>query len=168
MKRLLILRHGKSSWKHPDRTDHDRPLNKRGRRDAPRMGAWIAERRLTPDLIVSSTARRARKTASEVARASGCERPVALRDALYMAGPATLLDALHDAPDDCETVMLVGHNPGVEELASLLAGRSVVMPTAALAHIRLDIERWCELDASSRGELVAYQKPRELPDAGAA
>jgi len=162
MKRLLILRHAKSSWKHRDREDHDRPLNERGRRDAPRMGAWVAERGFTPDRILSSSARRARKTAVEVARASGSEGRVVVSNALYLAGPDAIIEALRPTPDDCETVLVVGHNPGVEELVRLLTGQPVTMPTAAVAHIRLDIAHWRELAASSRGELVEHQTPRAL------
>ena len=130
------------------------------------MGAWVAERSLLPDLIVSSTALRARGTAAEVARTSGCDGPVVLSEDLYMAGPAAIVEKLRAAPETCETVMVVGHNPGVEDLASLLAGRDVVMPTAALAHIRLDIDCWHQLTMSSRGELVEHQKPRELRPSG--
>jgi phosphohistidine phosphatase len=162
MKRLLILRHAKSSWKHRDREDHDRPLNERGRRDAPRMGAWLAERGLRPDRILSSTARRARKTAAEVARTSGAEAELVLSADLYMADPNAILEALRATPDDCETVLVVGHNPGVEDLVRRLTGQAVTMPTAALAHIRLDISGWPALDPGARGELVEHQTPRAL------
>jgi len=126
------------------------------------MGAWIAERGLRPDRIVSSTARRARKTAAEVARASGPETEVVLSADLYMADPDAIVEALRATPDDCETVLVVGHNPGVEDLVERLTGQAVTMPTAALAHIRLDIGGWQELDADARGELVEHQTPRAL------
>lgn len=126
------------------------------------MGAWIAERGLLPDRILSSTARRARRTAGEVARASGADAAVVLSADLYMADPDAILAALRATPDACETVLVVGHNPGVEDLVHRLTGQAVTMPTAALAHIRLDIGGWQELDADSRGELIEHQIPRAL------
>ena len=87
MKTLLILRHAKSDWETPDVADHDRPLNGRGKRDAPRMGRLLRDENLVPDLIISSTAKRARKTAKLVAEASGYEGEIRLAETLYLAGP---------------------------------------------------------------------------------
>ena len=116
MKTLLILRHAKSSWKNTGLADHDRPLTKRGKRDAPRMGRLLRDENLTPDLIVSSTAKRALDTAEAVAEASGYEGEVESRPEFYMAGPEAYLRALRALSDDYECVMVIGHNPGLEEL----------------------------------------------------
>src|ERR671934_2596347 len=94
MKSLLILRHAKSSWKHPELSDHDRPLNKRGKRDAPKIGHLLKEKDLVPDLIISSTAVRAEKTAKLVAKASKYKGNVTLTDSLYAAGPDAYIDVL--------------------------------------------------------------------------
>lgn len=162
MKTLLVLRHAKSSWKHPGTSDHDRPLNKRGKRDAPRMGRLVAARGLRPDVIVSSTARRARRTADEVARQSGYEGAVLLERRLYLARPDEIVDVVRGAGNG-RRVMVVGHNPGLEDLVARLA-RPETLPTAALAEIRLSIRSWRDLAVSSAGTLAGIWRPRELPD----
>ena len=164
MKSLLILRHAKSSWNKPGLDDHDRPLNKRGKRDAPRMGRLLASRGLIPDVILSSTALRARTTAEEVARHCGFEGKVQTTSRLYLAGPAEYVAALSRLSGNPRTVMVVGHNPGLAELVHLLSGEPQRMPTAALAHIALDIDRWSEVRPGLRGRLLDLWVPKELPD----
>jgi phosphohistidine phosphatase len=162
MKTLLILRHAKSSWKHPELTDHDRPLNKRGKRDAPRIGKLVRDNGLMPDLIMSSTAERARKTAKAVAKASGYKSKIELTPAFYHAGPEAYISALRNLSDDYRRIMVVGHNPGMEELLELLTGRVEVMPTAALALVSLPVTQWRELSHETIGELINLWRPREL------
>lgn len=166
MKTLLVQRHAKSSWKHPEVSDHDRPLNKRGRRDAPRMGRFVAAQGLRPDVIVASTARRARRTAEEVARHAGCEGAVQLDRRLYLASPDEIVDVVRGVAGGARRVMVVGHNPGLEDLVARLAGRRETLPTAALAALRLSIRSWTELTASTAGDLAGPWRPRELPDGG--
>ena len=166
MKTLLVQRHAKSSWKHPEGSDHDRPLNKRGRRDAPRMGRFVAAQGLRPDVIVASTARRARRTAEEVARHAGCEGAVQLDRRLYLASPDEIVDVVRGVAGGARRVMVVGHNPGLEDLVARLAGRRETLPTAALAALRLSIRSWTELTASTAGDLAGPWRPRELPDDG--
>lgn len=166
MKTLLVQRHAKSSWKHPEVSDHDRPLNKRGRRDAPRMGRFVAAQGLRPDVIVASTARRARRTAEEVARHAGCEGAVQLDRRLYLASPDEIVDVVRGVAGGARRVMVVGHNPGLEDLVARLAGRRETLPTAALAALRLSIRSWTELTASTAGDLAGLWRPRELPDDG--
>ncbi len=167
MKTLLILRHAKSSWKDREKTDHDRSLNKRGKRDAPRMGRLVAERGLRPDRIVSSTARRARATAEAVAAEAACGAPVQLERRLYLANPAEIIEVIRESGGDAASVMVVGHNPGLEELVARFGGVGEPLPTAALAEIHLDIPAWSNLLLSSPGRLVNVWRPRELPpDAG--
>ena len=110
MKTLLILRHAKSSWADPGMADHDRPLNARGKRDAPRMGRLIAEQGLHPDIIVSSTAKRARSTAKRVIEAGGLTCPKCLLDELYLAAPETYINTLRQLDDTSQRVLAVGHN----------------------------------------------------------
>ena len=162
MKALLILRHAKSSWKDASLADHDRPLNKRGKRDAPRMGKLLQEQALVPDRIISSTAKRARNTAKAVAKACHCEDKVELTPEFYHAGPGSYLAVLQDVPNDNQRVMVVGHNPGMEALVAHLTGRMETMSTAALAHIELPIEKWADLDYEVQGELLHLWRPKAL------
>jgi phosphohistidine phosphatase len=162
MKTLLILRHAKSAWDDPDVADHERPLNKRGKREAPRMGQLLRDENLVPDLIVSSTAKRARRTAKLVAEASGYEGEIELAETLYLAGAEAYLDALSKVPDQFQRVMVVGHNPGLEELVEVLTGEAESLPTAALAEIALSIVSWRQADESAEGKLVNVWQPREL------
>ncbi|MGI0048396.1 MAG: SixA phosphatase family protein, partial [Nitrososphaera sp.] len=126
---LLLLRHGKSSWKHPDLDDHDRPLGKRGKRDAPRMGKLLKEEDLIPDLIISSTAKRSKKTAQAVVESSGYAGKIDLNPSLYSADPEAYLKALRRVRDEFNMVLIVGHNPALENLVSMLTSKSESMPT---------------------------------------
>lgn len=162
MKTLLILRHAKSSWKDSEIADHERPLNKRGKKDAPRMGRLLREEGLQPDLIISSTARRARSTAEAVAEESGFGGDVQLSQDLYAAGSEAYIDALHSLPDEIASVLVVGHNPGLEELLENLSGENESLPTAALARVTLPILHWQELTAETQGKLEGLWRPREL------
>jgi phosphohistidine phosphatase len=145
MKTLLILRHAKSSWKFPDVPDHDRPLNKRGKHDAPIMGRILKQKHLVPDLIISSTATRAWDTASIVAKISGYKGKKSKLDSLYAAEPEAYLRILRKLSDKHDRVLMVGHNPGIEELIEKLTGDYRIMPTCALAHIEFNIEKWSEI-----------------------
>jgi len=163
MKTLLILRHAKSSWKFPDLTDHDRPLNRRGKRDAPRMGRMLRGRELVPDLVISSTATRAKDTASAVAIHSGYKGKRIKFESLYAAEPAAYLAVLRELADNYQRVLIVGHNPGVEELIELLTGEIHIVPTCTLAQIEFDIEKWSDTlhRLTDRGRLVEILKPDE-------
>jgi phosphohistidine phosphatase len=163
MKTLLLLRHAKSSWSDPTLADHDRPLNDRGKRDAPRMGELLRDEQLTPDLIVSSTAKRARKTAAKVAECCGYPEEIELSDTLYHGHPRQYLQYLEQVSDENNVVMVVGHNPGMEALLNLLTGQDERMPTAALARIQFDITSWREMAHSPTGELLNLWLPKELP-----
>jgi phosphohistidine phosphatase len=161
MKALLLLRHAKSSWDSSRLDDHDRPLNERGRRDGPRMGAVVRQHGLTPDVIITSDAVRARLTAAAVAKSAGYAGEIVMDPRLYLASPNDIVDVLRTVRGTkTATVMIVGHNPGLEELLARMTGESEDMPTAALAHIVLPIHRWRDLDGGIRGTLVALWRPR--------
>jgi phosphohistidine phosphatase len=161
VRELFVLRHAKSSHDHPGLDDHDRPLSSRGLRDAPRIGELLGSERTIPDRIVSSTALRARTTAELAAETAGAAAPI-LDPRLYGAGPDECLAILREQPDRCRAVMIVGHNPTLEQLVELLTGSAERFPTAALARIRLPIESWADLLPAVRGELVALWRPKEL------
>jgi phosphohistidine phosphatase len=161
MKTLLLMRHAKSSWKDEMLADHDRPLNKRGKRDAPRMGMLMREEGLAPDLILSSSAMRAFRTAELAAEACGFDGEILVNRDLYAAGPESFFEALEQIPDECNLVLAIGHNPGMEELLEGLTDEVQAMPTAALAQIELDIDHWADLQEKS-GRLVELWLPRNL------
>ena len=156
MKTLLILRHAKAKRNGWD--DRDRPLAKRGRHDAPLMGELIERLDLVPHLVVTSDAKRARQTARRVAEAAGYDDDIWLSEALYLSSPQTHIDILRRLPDEADIVMLVGHNPSLEDLVEALTGKLVDLLTSALAHVELAIESWVELDEGA-GKLVAVHYP---------
>ena len=162
MKTLLVLRHAKSSWKEEGIDDHERPLNKRGRKDAPRMGELIKEKDLVPDYILSSSAVRAQHTAELVAEHCEYIGEVGGGRELYSFSSEDYLESLSQLDDTISRVMVVGHNPGLEELTQWLTGIYTSLPTAALAVIQLDISHWRELDGGARGQLVQVYRPKEL------
>jgi len=161
MKLLSILRHAKSSWKESGLDDHDRPLNKRGHRDAPRMGRLLREKGLLPGVILSSTARRARETALHVSREAGFPGEVRFSRRLYLAGPDAYLEVLGQLPGDVGHALVIGHNPGLEQLLAALVGEAHELPTAALAVVELPPESWAGLQAGG-GRLRQLWRPRDL------
>ncbi len=149
-KELLVMRHAKSSWKDETLPDHERPLNKRGRHDAPAMAGLLVEQDLQPDLILSSSANRARSTAELVARSLNHPEPeVEVIDDFYLATPDVYLEFLQRLPDEVCRPMVVGHNPGLEQLINGISGAWQTMSTAAIAHVIIELESWSELDAES-------------------
>lgn len=170
MKRLYLLRHTKSSWRDEDLPDHDRPLAPRGRRAAPAIGVYLRDHGAVPDLVLASSARRTRETWDLVSLMLGKPPPVQYEDKLYLASAEELLARLRKIAPGEATVLLVGHNPGLQELAHQLYGEgdSVAharlkgkFPTGGLALYEFDIERWSEL-APGTGKLVDFVVPRDL------
>ncbi len=161
MKTLLLLRHAKSSWKDEKLADHDRPLNKRGKRDAPRMGKLMHEENLVPDLILTSSAIRAVSTAELAAEACSFDGEFQVSRDLYAAGPEAFIEELVVLPDEANVVLVVGHNPGMEELLETLTEEIQGLPTAALAQVELDIDQWADLEEAT-GRLVNLWLPRNL------
>lgn len=163
MKTLMLLRHAKSSWKDTDIPDHDRPLNKRGKKTAPQMGRLLSKEGVLPDLILSSTAVRARETAQAVAKAAKCKGPIELLESLYLATAGKLLaEAQSRTPDSVGRLLLVGHNPGMEDLVAILSGKREAFPTAALAVFEVGIDRWGALELEVETKLVEIYRPKEI------
>ena len=161
MKRLLVMRHGKSSWKQPGQLDHDRTLDEQGKHDSTQMGRVISEQGLRVDVIVSSTAQRARKTAKEVAGVCGYDCQIVLERGMYLAPAEGIVELLAQLPDDPDCVLLVGHNPGLEALVANLTGEFHAMPPATLAHLELPIGCWPELTLRTKGQCPNFWLPRE-------
>ena len=173
MLRLLILRHAKSNWDNAKLDDFDRPLSKRGCKDAPRIGRYIAEHASPLDHVLCSSAVRTCDTWALIATAlSKPPEPQMLR-ALYLAGPDALLDIVRAAPAACSTVLIIGHNPGLHELAlSLCSSKSATQPrkalakkfpTAALAVLQFRAKSWRALKPGT-GLLTAFMTPKLLAD----
>jgi phosphohistidine phosphatase len=163
VKRLFLLRHAKSSWDEEGLADRDRPLAPRGRKAAKVMAHHLEEEKISPALVLCSPARRTRETL-EAVRANG---EVRIEDELYGASGAELLGRLREVPDEVESVMLIGHNPGIEDLALGLAAGGARLedmkrkfPTAALATLKVP-DNWKEL-APGSAELVAFVTPKGL------
>ena len=156
---LILLRHAKSDWSG-DEPDHDRPLAKRGRRQAPEAGRWLADLVGRIDLAVVSPAVRARQTWELVSAPLSEPPPTRFEDRVYAASAGALLDIVRALPDDATTVVLVGHNPGLEDLASALTGRWVSMPTSALAVIGLS-GGW-QTAGTDEADLLASGRPPEV------
>ena len=161
MKILLLLRHAKSSWDDKSLRDFDRPLNRRGLKAAPMVGEMMRKRKLRPEVVLSSPAERAKETTRLVCDAAGLIAAVRYDDGIYEASVRRLLEIVSQIEDAVNNAMLVGHNPGFEELLATLTGESNRMTTAALACIELSIERWSEV-TSGTGKLQWIVKPKDL------
>jgi phosphohistidine phosphatase len=147
MKILTLVRHAKSSWKHPELADHERPLNKRGKRDAPEMGRRLAEEGCRPDLIVTSPAVRAKVTAEAIAEAVGYGvRDIVEDERIYEANEGKLLEVIQELDDAHDHVMLFGHNPGFTNLVNRLADEAVDnVPTCGVVRFQHAGGLWSEI-----------------------
>jgi phosphohistidine phosphatase len=165
--RLYLLRHAKSSWTQPELADHDRPLAGRGRRAAKAIARLMDEHDVAPQLVLCSTARRVRETFERIEPALG-DPTVSFEPELYGATAEDLLQRLRKVPDGTASVLLIGHNPAIEQLALALARPSRLrsemaakFPTAALATLALSGAKWKEL-GPVRTEVVGFVRPRDL------
>lgn len=175
---LLLMRHAKSDWSRPGLTDHERPLNPRGRRDAPRMGRFLRENGLTPAAALCSTALRARETAEAVLRAAGAESvPVRWSRGLYGAAPGEIFRQVREAAAElggsASPLLVVAHNPGMEDLAARCGrgqreegpgGVAAPFPTAALAVVRCPVASWEDLPAPEETTVTRSVRPRDLEE----
>lgn len=165
MKTLLIMRHGKSSWKHKDLEDHERPLSKRGLRDSRMMADIIQEKELIPQVILASSSVRTTQTAQIFSEETGYRGEILTLDSLYLAEAEAYLHELKQLSDEYERVMVIGHNPGLESLLQMITGRIEALPTGVVAYISLPISHWEEINGESVGELVQIWKPKEIREA---
>jgi phosphohistidine phosphatase len=155
------MRHAKSSWGDPSLADFERPLNERGRKAAPLVGRFRRKQRLRPDLVLSSPAERARQTAALVIEAAGLKAPLRYDERIYEATPSRLAEVVSQVEEAVGELLLVGHNPGLAGLLELLAGESRRVPTAALARVALDVEKWGRLRAGV-GRVELFVRPKDL------
>jgi phosphohistidine phosphatase len=160
MKTLLIMRHAKSSWEDSSMSDYERPLNERGIKTSPFIGRVMQENNLQPDSILSSPAKRAMQTALLVKDGGALNAEIVYNDKIYEASPFQLLEIITATPSDINTLMLIGHNPGMEGLLKLLTGETHSIPTAALIKVRLNVVNW-EDTYNDCGAIEMFIKPRD-------
>jgi len=162
MKRLTLLRHAKSSWSQHGLSDHDRPLNQRGQRDAPIMGRRLITHGARPSLIVTSTANRARQTAELLAGEIGFPiEYLHTEESLYLADPATILETIELQEDTFKDIVVCAHNPGITDLANRLTGQSIDnVPTCGIVIIEADTDSWIEIADAPR-EFIAFDYPKK-------
>lgn len=162
MKTLLLLRHAKAAGSDPDCGDFERPLTKRGKREATKMACLLRSQNLLPDLILASSAKRCRQTANRLIEYSGFRGETRLLGDLYAATETALRDFLAALDDRCQRSLVIGHNPGMMQLLHTLTDSHDELTTAALAHLELPIESWRELSAETRGTLHNLWLPDQL------
>jgi phosphohistidine phosphatase len=169
MKRLYLLRHAKSSWSDPSLPDHDRPLAPRGRRAAKTIGCHLSAQGIEPDMVLCSTALRARETLDRIERALG-KADIVLESELYAASANAVLDRVRRVPDEVGSVLVIGHNPGLQDLALDLARPApevreleAKFPTAALVTLAFPHASWRAIDRGT-ATLVDFVRPRELAE----
>ncbi|QDV22442.1 SixA phosphatase family protein [Aureliella helgolandensis] len=162
MRTLILMRHAKSDWTQGDRTDHDRPLNPRGRRAAPLMAGQLLSHGISVDIILASSAVRVQQTLELLQESWATETAVSTERDLYLATPAELkqhVDALHDT---WQSAMIIGHNPGLSLFASMLCDDDVELPTAAVVILQSAADSWHSSLTQQPWHLVDYWKPRDL------
>jgi phosphohistidine phosphatase len=161
MKTVILVRHAKSSWKRPELSDLERPLNKRGQRDAPMMGQRLAARGVQPELLITSPATRARLTAAAIAAALGYdESALRVDERIYHGGAHDILTLVRELDDTLQRVMIFGHNPDLTELAnSFDRGAIDNVPTCGVVELDFDVELWSEIDATNCVRL-AFDYPK--------
>ncbi|SFB77897.1 phosphohistidine phosphatase [Marinospirillum celere] len=161
MKQLTLIRHAKSSWNHPGLSDFQRPLNKRGKGDLPGLIQRLTEQLPKPDLLIFSGAQRTLETSQPLAEAWQLDEQTYLeRQEAYEASLNTLLLLLQEQPNECQNLVLVGHNPGMSELLAFLSNTPPRhYPTSAFAHLELSIDSWSEITQGS-GELKIFDYPK--------
>lgn len=162
MKTLVMVRHAKSSWDSLGLDDFDRPLNDRGKKDAPEMAARLIKKNLKPDLFLSSSAKRAQKTAKYFIKAwGGSKKEIVLLDKLYGAGTTTFFDVIRNLDDQYQSVIIFSHNPGITEFVNLLTDvRTDNMPTCSAFGVQADCENWRSFLTSEK-KFLFFEYPKK-------
>lgn len=161
---LYLVRHAKSSWKDASLDDFDRPLNKRGKRDAPEMGRRLAKEDIVPKLIISSPAERAKKTALAIAKAVGYDTSnIQWEENLYHARPVDLLRQVHTASDQSNSLMLIGHNPGLTDFCNDLSPEEIEnIVTVGIVCLKFEVDKWKGISLAKTGKLAWYDYPKKV------
>jgi phosphohistidine phosphatase len=161
MKHLYLIRHAKSSWSNPLLDDFDRPLNKRGENDAPFMANILLRQHISPNIILSSPAKRAKTTAEIFAHTLGYSKKIVWNKDLYLTSPKTLLNILHTIPHKYNTVFIFGHNPEFTEFANSISSKTIEnIPTCGIVGFELNIKEWNEL-CKETSSLICFEFPKK-------
>jgi phosphohistidine phosphatase len=160
---LVVIRHAKSSWANPLQSDFERPLNDRGEQDAPMMGKRLKDRGIIPDLIIASTAKRAKQTAKKIAAELGYDvDKISWYNRLYHCIPSVFEEVIYEAPDDAKTVFIVAHNPGITQFVNELSPkfRTDNMPTCGIVVAELELNEWNEFNTAEK-RVVLFDYPKK-------
>ncbi len=160
---LVLMRHAKSDWGNDSLSDHERPLNRRGMNDAPRMAKWLRDHDLIPDQILCSSAERTRETVELMLPEWNQDPAWVLTESLYLATPDAILSTVRSVGEvNAGVLMVVAHNPGMTYLASTLAGQGIDLPTAAIAAFEVTNTPWSELHSGTPVQLTQFMRPKAL------
>ena len=159
MKKLFIIRHAKSSWRDDTLDDFERPLNKRGKANAPFMGERLKERNIMPDIIISSPAKRAKTTAEIIAKKVNYKKEIVFNQDIYEAEPSALHYILSKLDNKNSVVFLFGHNPELNMMAEIYAGFDENIPTCGVVEIEFDCDKWADISAKN-AKLVSFDYPK--------
>jgi phosphohistidine phosphatase len=162
MKTLLLMRHAKSSWKDDSLEDHERPLKKRGKKDAILIAKVMLKNDLYPDLILSLTSVRTQQTVQEITDKMDYKRKIVYLDDLYMGEPQDFIHSLKNLNDSYQTVLIVAHNPGLEAYLQIIDGEIEAMPTGALGYLVLVLDKWENISLETMGDLIGFWTPKEI------
>jgi len=162
VKTLYLIRHAKSSWSNPGLADFDRGLNKRGKRNAPFMGKRLADHGVLPDLILSSPAKRAKKTANKIAKEIGYPKGrIIFKKTLYHSSVSNLLKVVTSVEDNIDSLFVVGHNWGITEFAEMLTDKDLGnIPTSGIAAITFPLDQWQHISWGD-GDLLFFDFPKK-------
>ena len=160
MKTLLLMRHSKSSWDDQSISDHDRPLNHRGKKDAKMMGYILNYERIFPSLIICSSAKRAYSTAKKLTKNLEYNNKIILEPTLYDSNPLAYIEVLRKIDNSHNIILVVGHNPILENLVEMFTGSVEIMPTSSIIQIELLIENWDQLSKNSYGKIINIWSPK--------
>lgn len=161
-RKLVMIRHAKSSWANPLQSDFERPLNDRGEKDAPMMGERLKKQNIIPDIIIASTAKRAKQTAKKIAKAIGYnEDKIVWQEKLYHCIPPVFEEVMYEVADDVKTVFIVAHNPGITEFVNQLSDKFCIdnMPTCGVVGASFDAEQWNEF-ARTEKTVFLFDAPK--------
>ncbi len=161
---LVMIRHAKSSWVNPLQSDFERPLNDRGEKDAPKMGERLKKQNIIPDLIISSTAKRAKQTARKIAKAIGyTEEKILWYEKLYHCIPAVFEEVIYEIPNDVKTVFIVAHNPGITSFVNEFSPDFYTdnMPTCSIVGVRFDSDEWNEWNNAEK-KVFLFECPKNV------
>lgn len=160
MKRLFLIRHAKSDWSNLQLDDFDRPLNKRGKKNAPFMGQILKEKKVYPDMIISSPAYRARETAIQISKEINFKKEITYNEYLYEASLKTLLETINYIEDENDDVFLIGHNPSLNMLSFYLIEFNENIPTCGIIEIEFDCDTWREVKKKN-AKFVSFEYPKK-------